>query len=330
MPEKKIFFDLKPRSVKARMVTECRSWIKKIIGSVVSIIPPVQRSIEQGLTVFAFHEVSNKPSQFAKRYGLFVSTDTFERQIIWIKNNFEIVHPTAILKPELLPSRAAVISFDDGFKGAFENGLPILEKMDVPSVIFLNMQPILSGNPIISATACYLSEFKPDFTTFCRQAGLESPFHLSLNPLLWEDYKLKSDCFDISMIRKYQGELADYETLRCWDGHPLVCYGNHLFEHWNAVALSTGELENQFINNKRALSSFFGHTNLFAFTNGQPMTCFNERDIKVLKRLGAARAFSSTNGVNKNKNDFLLGRISLSESDNTNSMLWFRIGRNFL
>jgi peptidoglycan/xylan/chitin deacetylase (PgdA/CDA1 family) len=315
------------RSARAGINSLFRVTVKKTLGSLARFLPRVRHSIDKGLTVFAFHDVSNRPSQFATRYGLVVSNETFERQIQWIKNNFKVVHPSAILANEPLPKRAAVITFDDGYRGTFENGLPILERLGVPSLIFLNMQPILLGSPVLSAMACFLDGAVPAFADFCRQAGLESPFHLSLNPRAWDEYKREHGDIDMSAVGKYQGEFADRDMLRRWDGHPLVCYGNHLFEHWNAAALSSEELKDQYLRNEAELSSFSGRVNLFAFTNGQPDTCFSTRDVALLESLGAGRVFSTAGGINQDKEEFLLGRVALCESDNTVAGLWFRIGR---
>jgi len=315
------------RPARAGMNSLFRVTAKKALGLLARFLPRVRHSIDNGLTVFVFHDVSNRSSQFAVRYGLVVSNETFERQIQWIKANFELVHPSAILSDEPLPKRSAVITFDDGYRGTFENGLPILERLGVPSLIFLNMQPILLGTPILSAMVCFLDGAVPAFAKFCRQARLEPPFHLSLNPRVWEEYKREHGDIDMSAVGKFQGEFADLGTLRRWDGHPLVCYGNHLFEHWNAAALSSEELEDQYLHNEAELSSFSGRVNLFAFTNGQPDSCFSTRDVALLKSLGAGRVFSAAGGVNPDKKEFLLGRVALCESDNTVSMLWFRIGR---
>jgi peptidoglycan/xylan/chitin deacetylase (PgdA/CDA1 family) len=301
--------------------------VKQFIGLLFRLSPRVRHAIDHGLTVFAFHDVSNTPSDFAKQYGLVVSTKTFERQISWIKANFEIVHPSTILAEKPLPKRAAVITFDDGYLGTFENGLPILERLGVPSVIFLNMQPILHGTPILSATACFLERTSPSFAKFCRGAGLKSPFHLSLNPSVWNNYQREDGPDDQSEIGKFQGPFADMDTLRQWDGHPLISYGNHLFEHWNAVALSPDELKDQYLYNEAELVKFSSRVNLFAFTNGQPDSCFSWRDIDLLKSLGAGRVFSTAGGVNRGRDEFFLGRVALCESDSTDAGLWFRIGR---
>ena len=130
-----------------------RSVFKKTLGISFSFMPQVRRAMKKGLTVFMFHEVSDQPSRFAEEYGLAVSIKTFRRQMTWIKSKFDIIHPVDVLTGTPLPKRAAIISFDDGFLSSFENGLAILEKLRVPSVVFLNMRAILDQKPIISAVA---------------------------------------------------------------------------------------------------------------------------------------------------------------------------------
>lgn len=304
-----------------------RIGLKRMLGSAVRFLPRVQRSIDKGLTVFAFHDISDSPSEFASQFGLVVSTTTFERQIQWIKANFEVIHPSAILASEPLPSRAAMITFDDGYRGTFENGLPILERMGVPSIIFLNMQAVLSGTPVLSATACFLDRYEPNFKEFCEQRGLRKPFHLTLNPRVFAEYLNRHGDINYSVVTQFQGPFADLSLLQKWDASPLVRYGNHLFEHWNAAALSPEELRAQYLDNEIALSRFANMENLFAFTNGQPITCFSQQDVEMLQLLGAGKVFSTAGGVNRDARRFLLGRIALCESDNDATRLWFRIGR---
>lgn len=300
---------------------------KKILGFLCRFSPRVRSSVDNGLTVFAFHDVSDCPSEFADQFGLAVSPTTFERQIKWIKANFELIHPAALLANEPLPSRSAVITFDDGYRGTFDNGLTILKRLGVPSIIFLNMQAVSRRTPVLSAIACFLDRYEPNFAEFCKQSGLQRPFHLTLNPSFFKTYQHRYGEINYSAVEQFQGAFADLNTLQKWDKNPLVCYGNHLFEHWNAAALSVDELRAQYLDNENALSVFANTVNLFAFTNGQPITCFSQRDVDVLRSLGVGKAFSTAGGVNAGIDQFLLGRIAISESDNDSARLWFRVGR---
>lgn len=309
------------------LILSIRNVLKKALGLLYSFSPHVRRAVDSGLTVFTFHDVSDEPSEFARRYGLCVSNATFERQVRWIQENFEIVHPAAILAHEPLPKRAAIISFDDGYLGTFENGLRILERLEAPSIVFLNMQPIIHGTALMSAAACYLDDSSLDFSDFCLRAGLRRPFHLSLTPDVFEAYQRKYGAVDQKAVTQFQGKFADLALVKKWDGKPLVCYGNHLYEHWNATALTADQFQKEYQDNDQALSELISKVNLFAFTNGQPNSCFTARELTLLKEMGAGKAFSTAGGVNNSKDSFLQGRVALCEGDNDATRLWFRIGR---
>ena len=304
-----------------------RSILKKTLGISFSFMPQVRRAMKKGLTVFMFHEVSDRPSRFAEEYGLAVSRKTFHRQVSWIQSNFDVIHPVDVLNETPLPERAAVISFDDGFLSSFENGLAILEKLGAPSVFFLNMQAILEQKPILSAIACYLNRYVPEFSDFCKSVGISSPFHLTLNPSLLNSFEEYYGPVDKDAVLDYQGQFADLHTVMAWNNKDVVVYGNHLFDHWNAPALSIEEFEEQYKKNEIALSKLENRVNLFAFTNGQPGTCFSRREVDLLKQLGARKVFSGAVVANRYAKKYLLGRIGLSEHEKDEYHLWFQIGR---
>jgi peptidoglycan/xylan/chitin deacetylase (PgdA/CDA1 family) len=312
---------------KIAAVALMRNLMKKTIGLSIRCMPPVRHALKRGLTVFVFHEVSDHPSEFARQFGLSVSTATFRRQASWIKANFNVVHPSALLDGAPLPERAAVISFDDGFLGTFRNGLAILEQLGLPSVLFLNMHAILERRPILSAIACYLDRYVPGFAAFAAARDMRRPYHLTLTPELLAEFEKTHGAVDRAAVLAYQGPFADVEEMRKWDGRPLVAFGNHLFEHWNAAALNDEQFREQYLENETALAQFKSRCNLFAFTNGQPGSCFTGRELGHLQRLGAGKAFSSWSGVLEDPTQFLLGRLSLAEIDTDDDHLWFRLGR---
>ena len=314
---------------KNKIIVRCiRNFAKSFLGFVFSKTLAAGRVARSDLTVFAFHDVSDQPSQFAKKYGLCISLDTFRLQCQWIKLHFNVIHPADLVSGIDLPKNAAMISFDDGFVGSFENGLVILEQLNLPSVLFLNMASIINKTPIISAVACYLDQSVPAFSTYAKRIGLRPPFHLTLHPSALSQFQDEYGLIDLDLVTQYQGRFADLDLVKKWDARPLVCYGNHLYEHWNSVALSKEEFKEQYKKNETALQNLSNYVNLFAFTNGQPHTCFTEENVSILKLLGAGGVFSCFGGVNLNyKADFLLGRISLGPDDNSSSRLSFRIAR---
>ena len=76
-------------------------------------------------------------------------TDTFERQIKFLHDNFQFISLDNLAKllkgSEKLPRKAAVITFDDGYKDNFTYAYPILRKYHAPATIFLSTGYIDTG-----------------------------------------------------------------------------------------------------------------------------------------------------------------------------------------
>jgi len=287
----------------------------------------VRRVFKNGLTIFLYHDVTDTPSRFAEEFGLAVPKELFAMQVSWIARNFRVMHPRALLEGAPMPENAALITFDDGFHGAFANGLAQLEKMKLPSVIFLNMQAIIEQQPILSAVACYRERHLPQYDEFARAAGISGPFHLACTPEIMDRMNKQFGQVDLAAVSNYQGPFADLEMARRYANSELVVYGNHLYEHWNSAVLSQDDFIEQYVRNKRALEQFKNGAEIFAFPNGLPNKCFTKSHIELLTGLGARRIFSAAGGINRNPNDYLLGRMTVNARDNNDDILWCRLLR---
>ncbi len=252
------------------------------------------------------------------------------KQISWISNNFNIIHPNDLIGRTAPPGHSAIITFDDGFAGAFENGIPYLVENSIPSAMFLNMRSVLEDRPIISAIIDYLDHYTTTFRPFAEKHKLSPPYFLSVTPILLQQYEDLYGPLDFQAIKKFQGPFADVAEIKKWSENDLVVYGNHLFDHWNSAALSEIEFKEQYSKNAIALKTINVTNNLFAFTNGQPGTCFDQREINMLKELGADKVFYSSGNTNSEIGSYLLDRIGLSEFDDNDNYMWFRMLRLFL
>ena len=123
--------------------------------------------LKDAITIFVYHDVSDSPSEFSRSHDLNVRPSLFEEQIKFIKKNFNVISPHHLLRGEI-PHRAALITFDDGFIGYFKNAIKILEKYDLPSIIFLNMGPI-KGEVFWSGLITYLCDKRSDFKSYLQE-----------------------------------------------------------------------------------------------------------------------------------------------------------------
>lgn len=311
------------------MMFSMKSIVKYCLGFFYRMNPIFRFRLKNRLTVFVFHEVSDTPSEFTRRYGLSLTLSQFKQQAKWIRDNFSVINPELLVANAPLPNNAALITFDDGFAGAFKNAYPILDRLDMPSVMFMNMQPQITRLPMLSALVVYLTNNCANFREYIQNLGLKKPAYLSVTPEIMEQFKRIHDLPALSKIIKFQGDLVDSETMAFWDDCSNVYYGNHLYDHWNAAALSQEELKEQYRLNELALEPYHSSLKLFAFTNGKPEICFSQADIETIIKMGAKRIFSTVAGVNKNSDAVLLGRVFSDGLDVSSNHLWCRVGLSY-
>ena len=91
-----------------------------------------------------YHYVLNeKEEQFD---GIFpIWKKEFERQIKWLKNNFEIIDPKLLSKDltsrKIYKStkRKCILTFDDGTKDQMRNAVKVLDKHNIKSLFFCSI-----------------------------------------------------------------------------------------------------------------------------------------------------------------------------------------------
>ena len=276
------------------------------------------------LIIFLYHEVNDAPSKFCIDFNLNVTPKLFRKQIDWINNNYKIISPADLESYSPLPSNAAMIAFDDGFAGAFENGVSYLEELEIPSIMFLNMGHILNKTPLISSMAIYLSKYFEDIQVDNKLRNYNN-LHLTFNYAMKDEFLKEHQNFDYSKIALYQGKLASIDLLEKNSKSKFLFYGNHLFNHWNSLALTEEEFKFNFLENQSNLLQFDNYIDYFSFPNGQPNICFNESHLSYLKSLGCKRVFYSSGQRNLNTNDFLLNRMDLTRYEYNSFKLRFRV-----
>ncbi len=91
-------------------------------------------------TIFSYHEIAEKSETLDSTYA--VSAANFEAQMKWlIEDGYHFIKIDDIInarkhdKP--LPSKAVLITFDDGYQSVYANAFPIIKKYQIPTVIAL-------------------------------------------------------------------------------------------------------------------------------------------------------------------------------------------------
>ena len=180
------------------------------------------------------------------------------------------------------------------------------------------MHAIINKNPILSAQVLFLKENSINFRNFCSSNRIKEPEYLNIKPKEFNKFCLENK-IDLDLIKSYQGKIVNLDDLKLIDKKNDLYLSSHLFKHYNSINLSDEEFNNLLIENKKYLQSFKNYLSTFAFTNGQPKSCFNIENVKILKSLNFKIIFSSFGSLYSD--GFLFDRLVLTDNDDTENKI---------
>lgn len=218
----------------------------------------------RGLTVFAFHEVTDEPSEFLRRRQIFTTPAVFERQIRWIRDRFDVISPTWL--PQLggegeLPTNAALITVDDAWAGAFRIGVPILESLSVPALYFINTATV-EGAPDLGAVRAYERLHPPVGGPRLARKHTLATAQVILHEIA---ARYQTD----PAFTSFQGATATAEDLAPAAGTGSVWFGLHLHHHWDLDLVDRELLEASLQDNARAIGLYGNALPAFASPYGR-------------------------------------------------------------
>ncbi len=118
-----------------------RALLHSIVVSFALFAAPAASALPQTdeeFTVLSYHEIAEKADALIPEYA--VSPTMFVRQIDWLRNNgYNFISVDDILADKAgqkaLPPKAVLVTFDDGYRSAYDHALPFLKMLGIPSVV---------------------------------------------------------------------------------------------------------------------------------------------------------------------------------------------------
>ena len=107
----------------------------------------------QRLTVLAYHRITDVHAADFAGYAPNVSAspEMFDQQMGYLRRHFQVISLKQLLdaleRNIPLPDRAALITFDDGYRDNHEQALPILRHHQLPATLFLATDFLDTGRP---------------------------------------------------------------------------------------------------------------------------------------------------------------------------------------
>src|SRR5215472_5418278 len=106
------------------------------------ILQLLRHTLPKRLIVLCYHRIRpDSPREYLFDEGVLgPSQSEFERQIKWLKCNFDVLSESEILEQVSKPwlaKRSVGITFDDGYRDNYELAYPVLRAHGMPAIFFL-------------------------------------------------------------------------------------------------------------------------------------------------------------------------------------------------
>lgn len=278
-----------------------------------SLLQPVLQCFAGSGVALMYHRVLSTPvlQSFPLNQILCVSAERFEEQIRYCSQTCVCLSvETAVnhLIAGTLPQRSVVVTFDDGYLDFKTNALPILERYQVPAVVFVTtgfvdgsarpwwfeLERIILRSKQIAVQLSGRNIKYPAGSLPEKIAAFTG-----LNELL-KRLAPGEQAALFEQLRCEQGDpygtpeaFLSWEDLRTLDRHPLLTIGAHTARHPVLSRLSADQLLDEVASDKHTLENFLGHeVKYFAYPFGDSAQA-GRREFEAAKMTGFKAAFTT-------------------------------------
>lgn len=263
------------------------------------------------LLVFIFHRVLESADPILPDEP---DATRFEQIAGWIRSWFNVLpldRGVDMLREGTLPTRAAAITFDDGYADNLTVALPILQRHGLPATVFV-APGFLNGG-------CMWNDMVIEAVRHCRMERLDlSAFGLGVHALsdLPERRQAVDSLLPLLKYRPIAERLALARTIIQAAGVELpralmmtsaqvsefhaagMQIGAHTMTHPILSSLPEQEARREIADSRDWLEALIGsRVELFAYPNGGPGTDYRATDVDLVREIGFKAAFSTAWGA---------------------------------
>jgi peptidoglycan/xylan/chitin deacetylase (PgdA/CDA1 family) len=286
-----------------------------------------------GGVVVVYHRVNKSPGKkFKSTRNLSVETDQFEKQLLFLKENFTIVRLQTVVdclrSQQELPRNFAAITFDDGYADNFTEAYPLLLKHKTPATIFL-ATGLIGSDDLFWHDKLEVILFRTRHRSlrFESHAGLDEIGLKTVGERYFAYEVLSERLLDLTPHerRMFLAELSialdvevseetqkiyrplDWEQVRRMFESGLVQFGGHSMNHQEITKLNWGIEAEELSLSRKLISRHIGvWPELFAYPNGTYDAGCHHR----LAAYGYGGAFTTRLGVvNNGCSPFAIPRV---------------------
>ena len=224
-------------------------------------IAAASRRLQAAGPILCYHNVVPSGYEGIGGAGVHMASDTFERQMRWLKSRYTVLSLSEFvdrLERGASLRATAVIAFDDGYNGVFEQAAPILQALGIPATVFVVAeavgraagfwwdQPAVAKTMTPSLRDSWLQDLQGDDDAI---VGVAAPQGRSNLP--------------------HSHRPADWSTIRSWFGKGLDI-GIHSSTHRCLPALPDHDLDHELEDSRVAVHQATGvWAQFFAYPYGR-------------------------------------------------------------
>ena len=284
-------------------------------GMVTSALSPAGKNAR--LSIVIYHRVQEEDDELL---GVKASAPTFNLQVKYLAENFNVLplhEAVQRLQDGTLPSRAACITFDDGYADNAEVALPILQKHGVSATFFIATGFINGGIMWNDVVIEWMRRVPVDWldltdmglgkhvikTLSQRRDVLFSLINtLKYSPFEIRRQKIDQLCSHISIPLPDQLMMTTEQVLKLHRAGMGI--GGHTVNHPILARLTNEAVYSEIAENKETLEQIINApVRLFAYPNGKPNQDYLSDHIEIIKNLGFDAACTTAWGSAKNGSD---------------------------
>jgi peptidoglycan/xylan/chitin deacetylase (PgdA/CDA1 family) len=311
---------------------------KKLAGAVVNHLGVLDtyaflksKHIGSQVVIITYHRISDKKDDW---YTEKLSPESFERQVEYICQNYEILSLNAlisyILEKKTLPKKAATITLDDGYKDNYVYAYPILRRYHVPATMFLATGHVGTADLFWWDKVRYVVEHTKVERIRLAEAGdyvLESALDRRV-----AGYTISQRLRNLSEQRKnlLVEELLNVagvdipsglgkELILSWNevrkmSGEGIDFGAHTVSHPILTELPLGLARREIVESKKHIEEAIGKpANFFSYPSG----IFNDEIVKIVSESGFVGAVTTNpKWITPRTNPYKLGRMAVSQDYN--------------
>jgi peptidoglycan/xylan/chitin deacetylase (PgdA/CDA1 family) len=267
------------------------------------------------LLTFFFHRVLATPDPMMPGEP---DARRFDRMLAWIGEQFRVLPPLAAceqLSAGRLPARAAIISFDDGYRDNHDVALPILKRHGMPAAFFIATGYLGDGVQFNDRLVEAFRELHADafdaqglglgtLPTATPEAKLRALERVReaikyLEPAARSEAveRVEKACGAAAAVQRRPRIMMTPEEVKALAANGMEI-GGHTVTHPILRSVDDATAAAEIRSGREALASVLDRPpTLFAYPNGRPGRDFDRRHAEMAREAGFAYAFSTERGV---------------------------------